>query len=330
MKKLYCISCISIIIFFVCEVLAQTPTKPLDLGIKTLTIASGPVGGSWYPLGAKLGAIIERDLKIKVTVDIGGSAENVRRVNAGKDADMGLASTPEVWNAYHGYAPFNKIHSNISLIGYTYSIQYQVLARKNSGIRTWKDVLGKKISPGKAGLGGEILTRYLLEEYGLSYEKIRASGGSVEFRGYSEATEAMKDGNIDLIAVTSVYPFPSFAEYLLTHEGTFIDLDMDVAKRIIEKHPAYGFAEVPANTYKGRDSKISTIGYGSVIIVRSDLPEHLVYLITKSIYKNEKELQQTDAASRREFNFKNALLWNKIPVHPGAKRFYAEASVWKN
>lgn len=330
MKKLFSISCIFIITFLVCGVSAQTPTKPLDLGIKTLTIASGPVGGSWYPLGAKLGEIIERDLMIKVTVDIGGSAENVRRVNAGKDADIGLASTPEVWSAYHGYAPFNKVHSNISLIGYTYSIQYQVLARKNSGIRTWKDVSGKKISPGKAGLGGEILTRYVLEEYGLSYEKIRASGGSVEFRGYSEATEAMKDGNIDLIAVTSVYPFPSFDEYLLTHEGIFINLDMDVAKRIIEKNPPYSFAEVPANTYKGRDSKISTIGYGSVIIVRSDLPEHVVYPITKSIFKNEKEIQKIDPASQREFSLKNALFWNKIPVHPGAKRFFVEAGVWKN
>jgi hypothetical protein len=89
-------SIIFIITFLVSEVLAQTPINPLDLGIKTLTIASGPVGGAWYPLGAKLGEVIEKGLKIKVTVDIGGSAENVRRVNAVKDADIGLASTPEV------------------------------------------------------------------------------------------------------------------------------------------------------------------------------------------------------------------------------------------
>jgi TRAP transporter TAXI family solute receptor len=330
MKRLLFCSLMFTVFLLVSRVLAQTPTEPLDLGIKTLTIASGPVGGAWYPLGAKLGEVIEKGLKIKVTVDIGGSAENVRRVNAGKDADMGLASTPEVWNAYHGYAPFNKIHSNISLIGYTYTIQYQVLARKNSGIRNWKDVSGKRISPGKAGLGGEILTRSVLEEYGLSYEKIRASGGSVEFRGYSEATESMKDGNIDLIAVTSVYPFPSFEEYLLTHEGTFINLDMDVAKKIIGRDPAYNLAEVPANTYKGQDSKISTIGYGSVIIVRSDLPEHAVYPITKCIFKNEKEIQQLYPTLKREFSLKNALLWSKIPVHPGAKRFYVEAGVLKN
>jgi TRAP transporter TAXI family solute receptor len=122
----------------------------------------------------------------------------------------------------------------------------------------------------------------------------------------------------------------SFGEYLLVHEGTFINLDMEVAKKITERNPPYNLAEVPGNTYKGQDSKISTIGYGSVIIGRSDLPEHAVYAIAKCISKNGKEIQWFYPALKREFSLKNALLLSKIPVHPGAKRFYVETGVWKD
>lgn len=300
-----------------------------DIGIKTITVVSGPVGGSWYPIGAKLGEIFETEFNLKATVDIGGSAQNVRRVNAGRDADVGLASAPEAWNAYNGFPPFKKKHTNYAIMGNIAPYTYQVLVREGTGITSWQDLKDKRISPGKAGLGGEILTRHILEEVGLSYDKIRSAGGAIEFRDYRSAIEAMKDGNLDTVHITMPYPIPLYQEYFLTNKGYILPLKETLRTKIVDKYPVYSPAELPAEIYKGQKSAIPTIAYWTTFIVRADLPASVVYELTKALYKHEDEIRGLMPALK-PFGLKKALEWKKIPVHPGAKKYFQEVGIWKD
>ena len=87
---------VGLLVAFSITALASAQTKK-DLGIKTLTIASGPVSGLYYPTAAKIGELYEKAFNLRVTVDIGGSAQNVRRVDAGKDADIGIAAAVDIY-----------------------------------------------------------------------------------------------------------------------------------------------------------------------------------------------------------------------------------------
>jgi TRAP transporter TAXI family solute receptor len=323
----------TIILFLLCFLVAisipVSSQAKKDIGIKTITVVSGPVGGSWYPIGAKLGEIFEKEFKLKATVDIGGSAQNVRRVDAGRDADVGLASAPEAWNAHNGFPPFKKKHTNYSILGNIAPYTYQVLVRKGTGITSWKDLKGKRISPGKAGLGGEILTRKILEEVGLSYDKIRKAGGAIEFRDYRSAIEAMKDGNLDTVHITMPYPIPLYQEYFLTNKGSFLPLKESLRGPIINKYPVYSRAELPAGIYKGQNSPVPTIAYWTTFIVRADLPASVVYELTKALYKHESEIRELMPALK-PFGIKKAVEWRRIPVHPGAKKYFQEVGIWKD
>lgn len=299
-----------------------------DIGIKTLTIVSGPVGGSWYPIGAKLGEIFERKFTLKATVDIGGSAENVRRVNAGRDADLGLASSSENFRAPRGLPPFKKKLTNFRLLGCMMAYTYQVMIRGGTGIKSWKDLRDKRIAPGKAGLGGELLTRKILEEVGLSYDKIRKAGGAVEHRDYRSAIEAMKDGHIDASMITMPYPIPLYEEYLLTNKGYILPVGEPLRSNLIKKNPIYNAATLPAGTYKGQNSPVPTIDYWSTFIVRADLPASVVYELTKAVWEHEGEIRDI-MAGLKDFGIKNALKMANMPVHPGAKRYYKEVGIWK-
>ena len=300
-----------------------------DIGIKTVTIASGPVSGMWYPAGAKMGELFEKEFNLKVTVDIGGSAQNIRRVDVGRDADIGFASTPEVYNAYNGLAPFTKKHSNFNLLGCFTPYYYQVLVREGSGIHAWKDLRNKRFSPGNAGTGSEILSRYILEELGLNYDIIRKAGGNIEFRDYSGSVEAMKDGNLDIMAASMNFPIPVYEEYLLMNKGYFFPVEESIRTKVCQKYPAYSPADLPAGVYKGQKSPIPTFYYWSVFVVRADLPESVVYELTKAVYKNDKEIR-TLMAALKDFSTQNALSWNRIPVHPGAKKYFKEVGIWKD
>jgi len=299
-----------------------------DIGIKTVTVASGPVSGMWYPGGAKMAELFEREFNLKVTVDIGGSAQNIRRVDAGRDADIGFASTPEVYNAYNGLAPFTKKHTNFNLLGCYSPYYYQVLVREGSGIHSWKDLKNKRFSPGNVGTGSEILSRYILEEVGLNYDMIRKAGGNIEFRDYAGSIEAMKDGNLDIMAASMNFPIPVYEEYLLRSKGYFLPVEEPIRTKISQKYPAYSPTEMPAGVYKGQSSSVQTFYYWSVLVVRADLPESVVYELTRVTYKNDQEIRALMAALK-DFSIQNALKWSHIPVHPGAKKYFKEVGILK-
>jgi TRAP transporter TAXI family solute receptor len=327
MKKLSLLFCLVLLISIALslDVLAEDRK---DIGIKTITIVSGPLTGNWYPIGAKIGEIFEREFNIKVTVDIGGSAQNVRRVDAGEDADLGLASTPEVWNAHNGLEPFKKKYENVTVLGALTPYYFQVLVREGSGIHSWKDMWNKRYAPAKAGTGSEMLSRIILEEVGLSYDSIRKAGGAIEFRGYSSAAEAMKDSNLDAMTISTVYPYSVYQEYFLRSKGYFLPVAGELRDNIVKKYPSYSPVQIPAGVYKGQNEPIETIFYWSVIIVRADLPESVVYELTKAIYKNEKDIQKL-MTGLKNFGIKEATVWDKIGFHPGAKKYYQEVGAWK-
>jgi TRAP transporter TAXI family solute receptor len=328
MKKFVFLFCLGFMVFIIVPADVSSQGKK-DIGIKTLTIVSGPVGGAWYPIGAKMGEFFEKDFNIKVTVDVGGSAQNVRRVDAGRDADIGPASTPEVYNAYNGLAPFNKKHTNVNLIGCLTPYYFQVLVREGSGINSWKDFWNKRYAPGMAGTGSEILSRYILQEVGLSYDTIRKAGGAIEFRDYTSAADAMKDGNLDAMAQSMLYPIPNYEEYLLRSKGYFLQVEEPLRTKIVQKYPAYSPAELPAGVYRGQNLPVPTIYYWAVFIVRADLPESVVYELTKSLYKHEGEIRGL-MAGLKGFGVQNALKWKNIPIHPGAKKYFQEIGIWKD
>jgi len=141
-----------------------------------IIIASGPTGGSWYPLGGVLADIISKDVGIKTTVDIGGGVENIKRIDSGADAQVGFGMTPALIDGREGRFPFKKPHKDVRMISYMDGQYVQFVALKKSGIKSWWDLKGKKISPGSKGLGVEVLTQLILKEMGWSYETITQSG----------------------------------------------------------------------------------------------------------------------------------------------------------
>jgi TRAP transporter TAXI family solute receptor len=300
-----------------------------DIAIKELTMVTSPIGGVWYTAGAKISEIFQKDFNLRVTVDVGSSAQNVRRINAGKDADFGMASTPEVWNSYNGMAPFKGKHTNVNLVGSLGQWCFQVLAREGSGISSWKDFKNKRYAPAAVGSGSEILSRYIFEEIGLSYDIIRKAGGAIQFRSFSDSVEALKDGNLDAMAMSSLYPIPNYEQYLLTNKGYFLPVEEALQKKIVQKYPAYMPAVMPAGIYRSQDKPVPTLGYHAVFIARADLPESAVYKLTKSLYQHQNEISGL-MAGLKNFGIKEALQWNRIPFHPGAKKYFKEVGIWKD
>ena len=93
-------------------------------------------------------------------------------------------------------------------------------------------------------------------------------------------------------------------------------------------YPIWTRKIIPAGTYPGQTKDIRTIAQPNLLACRADLPDEVVYKITRTIYENLSFLHNTHGATRA-MSLDRATAGLPAPLHPGAERFYREAGVIK-
>ncbi len=171
-------------------------------------MVSGPAGGSWYPLGAKIAEVLGREVPgIATSNGPGGGVGNVKDVNKG-DAEIGWSYAHTAYNGYSGQGKFNSEQSNVRHFATLYPAALQTAVPKSSSIQSYADMKDKSLSPGKKTYSGYAAAEIVFKLYGLTFEQVKASGGTIHYVGYSDSVSLMKDGHLDVfIGLTSV-PLP--------------------------------------------------------------------------------------------------------------------------
>ncbi len=84
---------------------------------------------------------------------------------------------------------------------------------------------------------------------------------------------------------------------------------------------------VPAGTYKGQSQQIDSIGLWSLILVRPELPEEVVYRLARAIHQGETALsrQLKQGSYTRATNTIEQVAATRL--HAGALRYYREAGL---
>jgi len=277
---------------------------------KFLKMVSGPEGGSWYPLGSGMMRLVEANMPwVSTSNGPGGGVGNCKVVQRG-DADLGWSYAHTVYDAYNGRPPFTKKLSKVRYLASLYPGVWQVAVPRKSNIRSYADLADKRIVPGKVGFSGEVLAKSILKVYGITYDSIKKKGGVVNFVGYADAAALMKDGHLDAYMASTSCP-----------------QDKEHMKKFMEKYPGYVETVIPKGAYKGVTDDIPTIGLVTSLVVSADLPDDMVYHITKAIFENLPELAKIKKKAIAEVSLENGLSGAMIPIHPGAKRYYDEHGV---
>ncbi|MGI9383834.1 MAG: TAXI family TRAP transporter solute-binding subunit, partial [Methyloligellaceae bacterium] len=159
--------------------LAATIAAPSVQAEQFVRMVSGPSGGSWYPLGAKIMQILgEKVGGISTSNTSGGGISNVLSVNGG-DAEIGWSYAHTAFNGYSGKGKFKKPQPNVRHFATLYPAMFQVAVRKDSPINSFSDMKKANISPGKAKWTGTAFTESVLKAHGFTFSDIKANGGTV-------------------------------------------------------------------------------------------------------------------------------------------------------
>jgi hypothetical protein len=292
-----------------------------------VVIASGWVVGVYYPIAGAMSRIAYNapDLNIRAVVESSGaSVANAQLVGAG-DADLALLQNDIAYYAVRG-GPLPEFAgrpvTTMAGLFTMYSEPVHLVARRASGVKSARDLRGKRVVLGPAASGTEQNALQILGAYGLR-EADLARAHRMEAVA---AAEQIREGQVDAAFFTTGLGSVVVLDTLLRGNATLVPIDRAHGLALREKYPFYTLETIPATAYKGLASDVPTVAVRAMAVARSGLPEDLVYKFTKAIFENLAQIHAADPAVR-SLTVPTALQGMPIPLHPGAARFFTERGV---
>lgn len=284
-----------------------------------MVMATGPIGGAWYPIGTAFVSILEGKAGVAFTQQPGGGVSNVLNVGAGK-AQLGFTTSSVAGSAIHGTDDFAKRpQKDLRLIAALYPQELAIVTFADSPIHSVSDIKGHVLQTTARGTSTELLVRRVVEANGLTYKDFK----SVNFSNLTDGANQMKDGQIDAMAQLLANP-ASFALDLESSKPIrLVPVSDAVATKVVNEHPGYVKTVIKGGSYASVKTDTPTIGEPVLLVARADLDDALVYKITKTLFENRNDIAQVHSVMRT-FTPQFAAATPVIPIHPGALRYYKE------
>ncbi|MGC6358927.1 TAXI family TRAP transporter solute-binding subunit [Bisgaard Taxon 45] len=297
----------------------STTETPVGVKSKFVTIATGGASGPYNIIATTLSDIYSKSLKTNSkTQTTGASVENLNLL-AQKKVEMAFVMSDALNDALNGTGSFPTKLENITQMAALYPNYVQIVTSKRSGIKTITDLKGKRVATGAQNSGVEVNARNLLAGFGITYSDI-----TVDYLGYAEAADALKAGSIDAAFLTSGLPNSSLLELQQSFDLQLVAIPLDGVQKLAESKPYFNAMAIPANTY-GNDAPVPTAAIKNALVVRKDLSEADVYLLTKTFFDSLPQLQTAHQAAKA-VSLAEAQQGMVAPLHPGAQKYYDEVS----
>jgi TRAP transporter TAXI family solute receptor len=287
-----------------------------------LRLATGPQGGTWYPLGGAMKSIFEsRMADVSVQVMPGGGIANALAVERGR-AQIALANSVSTVDAINAQPPFKTRATHVCNVATLYPQYFQVVTLAGSGLESPADFRGKVLATQMRGNTGEAITAHMLKAWGMTYRDL----GGVSYGSYTDSITLMKDGNADIFTVGTAIPASAVMDLASARDVHVVSLPEDGVARMQALNPGYRRVEIPAGTYPKQDRPAVTVGYSTHVIARCDLRDDLVYRLLDALHDGLADLAVI-ARAVKQATPQSMGQETGVPMHPGAARWYRERGV---
>ena len=300
---------------------------------KFFAIVTGGTGGLYYPLGGLLAqALTERVPEIVATGQAGNAS--IANCNLIKDhqVESAFIQNNAAFSAYTGKAEFEgKPVKNLRGIASLYPESVQIVARADSGVKSLKDIRGKRLIPGDRGSASSLDTLNILSCYGMTFKDF----ASVDWLPFSGGAQRLQDKQSDVTVVVAGWPTAAVVELAMSTDIVLVPIEEDAIKTLTQKFPFYSKVIIPKGTYKGMKQDVATITVMAQWVVDEQVPEDLVYKLTKALWEKSKDgMSGADVLAKvhakgKDVQLKTALDGMAIPLHPGAAKYYKEKGLIK-
>ncbi|MFC1798458.1 TAXI family TRAP transporter solute-binding subunit [Thermodesulfobacteriota bacterium] len=288
---------------------------------EAISVYSGSAGGSWYPIGAGIANVLSKN-GLKASVELGGGISNIIALSQ-KKGDTGFTNGFVPAMAANGEKPFSSKITNLKGLAVLMDNTTQVVVTQKSGVKSFKDLKGKSFISLPLSASSTIAFQKVLLCYDMKESDMKISRGNMSF-GASQ----IKDRNAIGYHATTAFPNGSISELAASLKIRLLGIDDSAYQRLKKINAGFVRTKIPANTYKGQNEEIQTVGAPTIYISRDDLPNEVAYKIVKILAENIKSVNAVHA-SLKKLTPKKLATVSGLDIHPGAEKYYREAGLLK-
>jgi TRAP transporter TAXI family solute receptor len=317
---------IALALVFGCIAFMDAP--PAQAEQTFVTIGTGGVTGVYYPTGGAICRLVNKTRKehgIRCSVEsTGGSVYNLNAIAAG-ELDMGVAQSDWQYHAYNGTSKFKEKGPNKDLRA-VFSVHpepFTVVARKDSGIKDFMDLKGKRVNVGNPGSGQRGTMEVVMGALGWTMDDFKLAS---ELKS-AEQSGALCDNKIDAIVFTVGHPSGSIKEATTSCDSVMVPVTGSAIDKLVMDNAYYRKAVIPGGMYRGTDTDTATFGVGATFVSSAKVPADVIYNVVKAVFENFDSFQKLHPAFgvlKKEEMIKDGL---SAPLHDGAVKYYKEAGL---
>ena len=282
-----------------------------------ITYKSAKSTSSYYQMAVQIAEGMKAGSNGDITVTVEesqGSVQNVMEVMGRKGNYVFTTPPVLVKLARGGKAMFkgkeNPRFGDIRALFPIPSLTMHFVMSKGSGVTDFAGMEGKTILLGKGSFGAKEGAKYL-KMFGLE-GKVKLA--EVEL---SNAVPALKNGQIDGFVTAGSYPAPNVIEAAASAGATVLSLSDDQVKKSKRTR-----LEIPAGTYAGQSSAITTTSLPVVAFTTTDMDNATAYAMTKTYWESKVSMS---AGAKWWAGVSLDMLENiSTEIHPGAVKYYKE------
>lgn len=289
----------------------------------TYVVASGPSGSEFASLANAIVATIEgRGSGVRVqALETRGSVENVRRLRAG-EADYAFVESNIASMAVEGSGPFAEggAAPGLAAVGSLFPVSMHVVVSADSPIRQIADLKGRRVNIGMPDSGTRFDALAILRAHGIALDEL----GEAAELGVAEAARRLRDGRLDGIFAGGGTPMRELQRLATEHRVRFLPLEDAALERLLNEHAGLMRLTLPANTYPGQATPITTVAAVALLVGTTDAPDEEVAALAQLFFEGT-DFAATGSAQAGKISKITALRGVGIQLHPGAAAYLGQA-----
>jgi TRAP transporter TAXI family solute receptor len=278
-------------------------------------------GNAWEIIGRELASEYNRRVRqVSAEVVMAESLESQVDAMQAAKVDLALEDAETAYLAYSRGTPVNAApHERLRAIGVMFSIAVQVAVPAAAGITHIDQLKGRRVDVGTAGGSVERAARIILESYGVGHDAIIPTFGG------NDTLERFRAGDLDARFFYSAFKHPVIENISREVDVRVLPVDRSRLGAIQEHHHFLKSTIIPAGTYRNQTDDIQTVGMDVLLLCRQDLPDSLVYELTRALFESVPALEKAHEAASAIDPERGPTA--SIPLHPGAARYYREREI---
>jgi TRAP transporter TAXI family solute receptor len=295
---------------------AQSPPAAAHAPL-VLTLATATPGGGFPLFGDAFAAAVHEadpDLEIR-TRNTAGSTENIPLLDRG-DVDLALVQGEA---AHEAAAGDGRPAVRLPIVSVMYATPGFAAVRRDSPVRSLRDLRGRRVALGARGSGLVLLGRYVLRGMGIDPDRDitpilldRAGDGPAMVRG----------GRVDALWGGGA-GWPGFVDLLAGPGGARLiaPAAADIPP-IVAAYPFLTPLTLPAGSYADQREPLRSVGSWSLILARRTLPDETAYRVARALHSAEAGLARRLPQGRDTTAANTAAIAPRAgTLHPGVARY---------